>query len=42
MLVERGWEPADVARLNYRIAAIVAFSFIAINVILIGSAMRGG
>jgi hypothetical protein len=42
MLVERGWDPADVARLNYRAGAMVATSFVALNVLLIGAAMRGG
>lgn len=42
LLVEQGWETADVARLNYRLGAIVAIAFVAINVLLIAVAMRGG
>lgn len=42
MLVEQGWETVDVARLNYRVGAVVTIAFVAINASLIGVAMRGG
>jgi hypothetical protein len=42
LLVDRGWQPADIARLNYRVGAMVAISFVAINALLIAAAMRGG
>ena len=42
MLVDRGWATADVARLNYRMGAMVAVSFVAINALLISGAVRGG
>ena len=42
MLVERGWDTARVARLNYRIGAIVAITFITLNAVMISVAIRGG
>jgi hypothetical protein len=42
MLVERGWASAVVAGLNHRVEAMVATSFVASNVLLIGAAVRGG
>lgn len=41
-LLERGWSSANVATLNYRLGAIALLSFIAINALLIGAAIRGG
>jgi hypothetical protein len=42
MLVDRGWAPEAVAGLNYRVGAMVFASFVAINALLIGAAIRGG
>ena len=40
LLEERGWPAARVAHLNYRTAAIAVASFLAINAVLIGLAVR--
>jgi purine-cytosine permease-like protein len=42
ILVERGWQTGAIARLNYRVGLIAAISFVAINVLLIAFAARGG
>ena len=42
VLVERGWAPAAIARLNYRAGAMAAVSFVAVNALLIAVAARGG
>ena len=42
VLLDRGVEAADIARLNYRVGAIVAISFGALNALLIVLAVRGG
>jgi hypothetical protein len=42
VLVERGWSQTAIAKLNHRIGAVVAVSFLAINAVLIASAVRGG
>jgi hypothetical protein len=42
VLVERGWSPAAIARLNYGVGLMAAISFVAINVLLITTAARGG
>jgi hypothetical protein len=42
LLLERGWEAADIADLNYRVGAMVIISFIGLNALLIVVAMRGG
>lgn len=39
LLVDRGWDQAAVARLNYRAAAIAAVTFVAANALLIGMAV---
>ena len=42
VLVERGWAPAAIARLNYRVGAMAAISFVVVNALLIAIAARGG
>jgi hypothetical protein len=42
MMLERGWEAADIARLNLRMGAMVIISFVALNALLIVVAVRGG
>jgi hypothetical protein len=42
VLVERGWAPVAIARLNYGVGLMAAISFVAINVLLIAGAARGG
>jgi hypothetical protein len=42
VLVERGWPEAAIARLNYRVGAISAIVFVAINAVLIAAAAQSG
>ena len=42
MLLDRGGAAADIARLNYRVGALMAISFVALNALLIVLAVRGG
>ncbi len=42
VLVERGWAPVVIARLNYGVGLLAAISFVAVNVLLIAGAARGG
>lgn len=42
LLLERGWTLADVTRLNYRLGAVAALSFVVINASLIRNAMNMG
>ncbi len=42
LLLERGWTVADVTRLNYRLGAVAALSFVAINVSLVRQALSLG
>lgn len=42
VLVERGWTPAAIARLNYRAGAMAVISFVVVNALLIAVAARGG
>ena len=42
VLLDRGVEAADIARLNYRVGALVAISFGVLNALLIVLAVRGG
>ena len=42
LLVERGWSPPAIARLNRRAAAAAAASFVAVNALLVAVAARAG
>ena len=42
MLIERGWPEAAIARLDYRLGAISAVVFVAINAVFIASAAQSG
>jgi hypothetical protein len=42
LLLERGWTVADVTRLNYRLGAVAALSFIALNASLVRQALSIG
>lgn len=42
LLLDRGWTVADVSRLNYRLGAVAALSFVAINISLVRQALMLG
>ena len=42
LLLDRGWSVADVTRLNYRLGAVAAISFIVINISLVRQALTLG
>lgn len=42
LLLDRGWTVADVTRLNYRLGAVAALSFIVINISLVRQALSLG
>ena len=42
LLLDRGWALAEVTRLNYRLGAVAALSFVVINASLIRNAMKIG
>ena len=42
VLLDRGVEAAEIARLNCRVGAMVLISFVALNALLIVLAVRGG
>ena len=39
LLLDRGWSVADVSRLNERLGAVAALSFVAINISLVRQAL---
>jgi hypothetical protein len=42
LLLDRGWSVADVAKLNYRLGAVAAISFVLINISLVRQALALG